>query len=88
MPTYEIEHKWTNGDSARVMEKIREIASKAKSREFPSGLRPIAIVGPTGKDELRSVWEAPNEESLESLYKTSGLATNRTIRMVNPYFVA
>jgi hypothetical protein len=88
MPVYEIEHKWTGGPTGNVPERVRALVSEARNGRVPPGCRPVSVVGTSGKDEIHSIWEAPSEEVLESMYRSAGLGSTRTIRKVEPYFVA
>jgi hypothetical protein len=88
MPTYEVEHKWTNGQMREVQEKVRTAVSMAKNDKGMEGVRPVVIFAIPGQDEAHSVWIAPSKESLEQIYLHVGLDTSRTIREVNPLFPA
>jgi len=88
MPTYEVEHKWTNGQAREVEEKVRTAISMAKDGKGMHGVRPVAIFAIPGRDEAHSVWVAPSKESLEQIYQNIGLETSRTIREVNPLYPA
>ncbi len=88
MPIYEIEHKWTNGQTEDVTSRMRELVANVTNGRRPDGVRPISIVGTTGRMSIHSVWEAPSEQALEALYQGAGLPTSRTIHKVDPYFLA
>lgn len=88
MPTYEVEHRWPNTPSPTSLDRMKQIATLVKNGQVPNGCRPISIVTPPGMSEVRSVWEAPDEASLEAFYKKHGFDSNRTIRRVEPLFVA
>jgi hypothetical protein len=88
MPTYEIEHKWTNEQTKNVVDKIQTAIAMAKKGQVPAGFRPISIVAVPGKTEAHCLWEAPNAESLEAVYKSLGVPTDRAIREVTPFFTA
>ena len=88
MPLYEIEHKWANDQTKTVVEKVQDAIAMAKKGQVPKGFRPISIVAVPGKTEAHCLWEAPNLESLEGVYKSLGLPTVRTIREVTPFYTA
>lgn len=88
MPLYEIEHKWTNGQTQTVVEKVQNAIEMAKKGQVPNGFRPIAIVAIPGRTEAHCLWEAPSVESLESVYQSLGLPTTRSIREVTPFYTA
>lgn len=88
MPLYEVEHKWASEQTKNVVDKVQTAIAMAKKGQIPAGFRPVSIVGVPGKTEAHCLWEAPNAESLEALYKRLGLTTTRAIREVNPFFTA
>jgi hypothetical protein len=88
MPTYEIEHKWSNEQTKIVVEKVQAAIASAKKGQVPAGFRPISIVAIPGKTEAHCLWEAPSAESLEGVYTSLGVPTVRTIREVTPFFTA
>ncbi len=88
MPTYEVEHKWTNGQTREIHERLRATVSMAKNGKGMDAVRPLVIVAIPGEGEARSVWTAPSKESLEQMYQHVGLETRRTIREVDPLFPA
>lgn len=88
MPTYEIEHRWSNEQSNSVVERVHQAVALAKKGQVPAGFRPVSMVAVPGKTEAHCLWEAPSAESLEALYKSLGLPTARTIREVTPFFTA
>jgi len=86
MPTYEISHTWKDADTKKVIEKVQGAIALAKKGEIPAGFRPISIVAVPNKTEAHCLWEAPSRESLEGLYTSLGVPTQRTIREVTPFF--
>lgn len=88
MPTYEVEHRWPNTTGPTTLDRVKQVTAMLKNGQFPNGCRPISIVSPPGHSEVRSVWEAPDEASLETFYQKQGLDSNRTIRKVDALFVA
>lgn len=88
MPLYEIEHTWTNEQTKVVIEKVQTAIGMAKKGVIPAGFRPVSIVAIPGKTEAHCLWEAPNAQSLEAVYRSLELPTVRTIREVTPFFTA
>ncbi len=88
MPTYEIEHKWSNEQTKAVVEKVQQAISMAKKGQVPAGFRAISIVAVPGKTEAHCLWEAPSSDSLEAVYRSLGVPTTRTIREVQPFYTA
>ena len=88
MPVYEIEHRWAPEETQTVVEKVGAAIALARKGQVPAGFRPISIVAVPGRTEAHCVWEAPDLRSLEALYETFRMPTQRTIREVNPFYTA
>jgi hypothetical protein len=88
VPLYEIEHRWKDDQTNTVIEKVQAVIGMARKGQIPAGFRPVSIVAVPGKPEAHCLWEAPNVQSLEAVYKSLGVPTSRTIREVTPFFTA
>ena len=86
MSVYEVEHRWSPEQTKVVVEKVGAAVAMAKKGQVPSGFRPISIVAIPGATEAHCLWEAPTRESLEAMYASFALPTQRTIREVTPFF--
>lgn len=88
MPLYEIEHRWTNDQTPTVVEKVQTAIGMARKGQIPQGFRPVSIVAVSGEPEAHCLWEAPSADSLEAVYTSLGMPTQRTIREVTPFYTA
>lgn len=88
MAVFEIEHRWQPEQTQTVLDKVGAAIALAKKGQVPAGFRPVSIVAVPGKTEAHCIWEAPDLKSLEAMYQSFGMPTQRTIREVSPFFTA